>query len=515
MVVQSLTASPSLAKELAEAEVAAENKAIDKYIRGLTYDAKRVLAKRFTASGEEDDKPLGDTVESHAREVVITKRRKSSLSQNAEEVSVFQPAGGVIYPGSIVRADEHLLNGTPTPITALIGTGAQVTLKVSLANSEPFTIDTPEHGNVSAGIEAAVSKWLTLGKTASSTVSYKSTQSYNSVQTAMALGLSAESLEGKVEGHLKLDTDSEANVVVAMVQQPFYTVQLNTPPSPSVLFKDQATVDEVRAHITETAPPCYVSSVTYGRILLVKIETDKTLVKGEAEALLEYAKGDNKLTADAKAKVDSLSQNAKITVAAIGSGSEEAVQVLSVKTPEELVQIVQDGSGLNVNNHGMPIAYRINFLKDNVLAKMAYTHEYVQEDYEIHRQGQIVFRNNNSGVIAHFCVLWDEKDYKTGKLTRSSGLGANMTFDEIDKKSQQKPYWRATDVLAGQERRCEIPPNAVNIVAKVYHYNFGVFSSGEVTWPEPPRDRVTMTGTTFGDIKVHSKYGSSDSDEDE
>jgi thiol-activated cytolysin len=89
--------------------------AIDKYIRDLDYDPRILLSVQ--PDGATETMPAKTTRSTEGSEVVLTTKTQHSLSKNLTDVAILRPTSGVIFPGALVRADQQLMEGLPTPIS--------------------------------------------------------------------------------------------------------------------------------------------------------------------------------------------------------------------------------------------------------------------------------------------------------------------------------------------------------------------------------------------------------------
>lgn len=93
--------------------LSSSDEAIDEYIRSLEYDPAMLL--RVQIDGSTESPPISERVAS-GNSVVICTRIERSLRKNLDAVIILRPAGGVIYPGALLLADQNLMKGRPTPI---------------------------------------------------------------------------------------------------------------------------------------------------------------------------------------------------------------------------------------------------------------------------------------------------------------------------------------------------------------------------------------------------------------
>ncbi len=85
---------------------------------------------------------------------------------------------------------------------------------------------------------------------------------------------------------------------MVLFKQVFYTVSFDPPSHAGAVFHPSVTLDDVRSQMSRDAPPAYVSSVDYGRILMLRIETSTDTQHAEIEGALKYLSAQVKASAD-------------------------------------------------------------------------------------------------------------------------------------------------------------------------------------------------------------------------
>ncbi len=86
------------------------------------------------------------------------------------------------------------------------------------------------------------------------------------VQASWGLGLAS------LKSSFNFGNSSVRSRYVVRYTQGYYTVDLDAPESPSALLGSEATLEDVREKMSEEHPPAYVSSVTYGRMIVFTFE---------------------------------------------------------------------------------------------------------------------------------------------------------------------------------------------------------------------------------------------------
>ena len=280
---------------------AVSNPEINAYLAGLKYDPRQILAEQVGDSVL-PAKALPDEEDDDGNAVVIVKQVKHRLSGNLDDIVILSPTHSVVWPGALVKADQDLVRGTPTPIQCR---RAPMWLSVDLpgiGGRGVFAVDDPSHGTVQAAIDRALDYWndnqYREGYVSKSRSKYVSTIVYSAEQLAASLGLNYGSLKGSLSTQFRMATTRESTVAMALFKQVFYTVSFDPPSHAGAVFHPSVTLNDVRNQMSREAPPAYVSSVDYGRILMLRIETSADTQHTEIEGALKYLSAQVKASAE-------------------------------------------------------------------------------------------------------------------------------------------------------------------------------------------------------------------------
>ncbi|MEO1632522.1 MAG: thiol-activated cytolysin family protein, partial [Bacteroidota bacterium] len=138
---------------------------------------------------------------------------------------------------------------------------------------------------------------------------------------------------------------------------------------------------QVEAAFSSSAPPAYVSEVSYGRIILFKMETSSSYQAADVEAAFRYATGASVTDGDLAATYENILQESSVEVTVLGGNPGDYPSAFSSPSPGDLAQVIEGENAIfSANNPGEPIAYAVKFLKDDTLAKLGYTTEYTARE---------------------------------------------------------------------------------------------------------------------------------------
>ncbi|MGD1947856.1 MAG: thiol-activated cytolysin family protein [Croceivirga sp.] len=366
--------------------------AINSTIAELSYDADDMLNVQDTG-GAASERTLTDENNTNSGptqgKILECRTEDYSLESNFDDVAILRPTNGVVFPGALVIGNDGLLDGAPDPLS--IGRSA-ATLRLDLpgiGEQGTIVVDDPSSNSaVQTGIDNALEWWNSNayqeGYVNAANSSYQATTSYSSKQFSLDVGLNVEWATGSLASQFDYESSTERRFAGLVFKQVFYTVTMDTPDSPGSVFDSSVTNAQVKSAIGTTTPPAYISSVSYGRIIMVRMETTNTDTEINLDAVLEYAGGVSGV-GTVNSQYDEILRESSITVVTIGGNAEaasEAINLANIDSGFGALNSVITGENAvySRNNPGVPIAYTIRYLKDNTLAKMGYTTDYRVEN---------------------------------------------------------------------------------------------------------------------------------------
>ncbi len=395
---------------------------IDKHIRGLSYDPLSLLS--VMDQGSTLSMPGKSN---YGNAVIICSNTKKKLSMDFDSITILAPTAGVVYPGALVKANRNLAEGRPDGISL-----ARAPMKLSvdlpgLGADGVVTVEDASNSAVQAAADGILRKWYGRGLTQAARQSLEVKKAYSQEQISLALGFSARWVSNNLKTSMSVNTSSKHSTAVAMFRQTYYTVTMDMPRSPSAVFAPEVTLAEIREVASGAYPPAYVKSVDYGRIIFVKLETDSSETEADLQGTLKFVTGSGVTTdSNLKAKYEKITNNSTFTALTLGGNAQTATQVFDSGNTTGLVKLIQDSATFSERNPGVPIAYSVNFLKDNALARMASTTDYTEWNCTEFPSGYIKLFHAGA-YIARFRVTWQEKDERGEKGVNKSWSSGNQT----------------------------------------------------------------------------------------
>lgn len=295
------------------------------------------------------------------------------IAKNPDEIALVDPDASVLWPGALIHGEGHLslasldplaLNGTNrAPLSLSIQGGGVLGIPPGVST----TVDEPTSTTVREGINQLVVNALGADVMVGAGISsFTSEQSYSSEQTALQLGLSARYLGTELAASLDFSRSAEERTYTAYFIQRLFTIAVDLPQRPSSFFSRSMTVETLRSlGVNAENPPLYISSVSYGRILMFSFTSTESEQDIRAALAFAYDGPAAGVEAGAETRYRRILQQARIEVLAIGGPN---VGVQGLIRNADLASYFEQEVAINQVE---PIAFTLRSLRDNTLATVS------------------------------------------------------------------------------------------------------------------------------------------------
>lgn len=295
-----------------------------------------------------------------------------------------------LWPGALVGADS-VLSGL---FTQIVLPRQPINISVSLENlggTKRATIEEPSLSAYRDALASILEKEIT-GSTPANLYS-EIEQVHSEEQLNMALGIQASWGLGlaSVKSSFNFNNQQVRSRYLVRYTQTYYTVDLDAPSSPSSMLHPNVTLYDVKQHMDEQRPPVYVSSITYGRMVVFTFESEYSAE--EMGAALDFAySGGVDVSGQVSVTYKDMISKSRITAFILGGDASMAAQ--TIDSYEALINFIKSGGNYSRESPGAPIAYKLNYLKDNSPARMSSTTDYeVKECTRVSQKVRVVLNN--------------------------------------------------------------------------------------------------------------------------
>lgn len=351
---------------------------INKTIEQLKPVAYETEAPKVIASKKTNNVVVDPTTGKNKYEYLTTVQEQyaiTPLSVVAETMS------DVIYPGSILRGDSFM-KGKYDPLV-LRNEFTPISLSVSLRGDINVSENTkPTLSQVRQVMNDLIARQKGINfEFVPSVFTYESDKITTEEHFKSSLKIHAEAnvLKGLVKASFDYDynrsnTATKQYVMVAF-RQHIYNVSIDPKHYSNWIVGDIDTKDMGEYE------PLYISSVDYGRVGYILIETNKTaeevrkMIKASLEVAVKFISAEANMQHTNELK--SLFEQNKVKVKISGGPVELANKVDSY---DSFVKFVQMPNAENITKTSVPISYKVRRLKDNTEVQVidTYTHNIIE-----------------------------------------------------------------------------------------------------------------------------------------
>lgn len=342
--------------------------------------------------------PLPDTIEGNFRYI----NEKHDDSKNIDSILHLGLNDDLIWPGNIIQGSQ-VNDFVYIPISVA---RAPVKISISAEGSSATgsaiteTVSIPTLGNMRQGIANLLKKAIGPDTKLPARVDFSKEEVFSESQMNANLGAAISYGVGSLKTDFDWNSQKKMIRLVAKYTQVYFTVDVDTPGSPADLFDPTASVESILAAMPPGSMPLYVSSVSYGMMAVICIETNYSA--DEMKLALDAAYNgavDVKVKAELTSK--EILQNSKLKIIVYG-GSTAGLGDIELGY-EGFMKVIAASKSYTLDSPGVPISYRFRNLLDNSLTFVGLTSQYTLRTPVRIKQGV------NVKVERMVCTLSDDE----------------------------------------------------------------------------------------------------------
>ncbi|SEU35535.1 Thiol-activated cytolysin [Stigmatella erecta] len=312
--------------------------------------------------------------------VNVCKYTDVSETNHFDKLVSFDPNADALWPGAIVQG-QPLSLGLLAPIGGRRAPGTLTLTNARIDGSTPAeyvysrTLASPSLASTQDAIHSILSaESVNFAAKVAYTIHQAHSLNEGSVKAGIAIQFGGNSLNTTFGQQW---TQSKTTMLVDFTQG-YYTVALNAPSDPSAFFTADTSVEEVRPFIYNGNPAGYISSVTYGRRLLIKFESSEDSSKVSSTLDAVFTKGKVGGSISLSTEQQKVLRESKMTLLALGGPSGSAVEVLGsgMDKVSSLQNYFQAGASYSPSSPGVPLSYAVRYLNNYQPFVVASTSQY-------------------------------------------------------------------------------------------------------------------------------------------
>lgn len=311
----------------------------------------------------EPEEEIGDTERDEVDRSLACFTTFYKAAPGFDEMLALDPTSDVIFPGAMLKG-ESIPTGEYVPI---IADRSSITLSASLTNingSPVVKITDPKLSTVREGIKSILDQEVTGATSAS--LNFDISEVYSKEQLSLAIGANYRSAATKVSSSFNFESSTYAHKYVLKYLQVYYTIDMDPPKNPSDLFTGVPDISSLGS-----TSPVYVSTVTYGRMIIYTIESNHSKTAIDAAFSASFGPNEGNISAQEEKVINESSIKALV----IGGSGDDAAKV--VNGPADVYAYISEGGNYSKESPGAPLSYKLRYLRQGTpVAKVVLASEY-------------------------------------------------------------------------------------------------------------------------------------------
>jgi thiol-activated cytolysin len=286
---------------------------------------------------------------------------------------LFNPTADVIYPGSMLQGNS-LNQATPNPIV-VNRAGGDLSIDILDGNLvSSFEVDEVKKSTITNGINNIIAN-ATGTLPANFNLKVESIQSRE--EFALALGVDVDGAFLDLESRLDYAYNSDKSAFMVTLNQSYYTISFDLPTSLDELFAPSVTPQQLANYVGVNNPATYISSVNYGRIFYLLIESSSTQHALDVAVRSAF----NGVTTDVEATLDinyfNDLEEVTYSVFAYGGDAAPTFDATGVADINSLIDVLKQSTSLGA---AKPLSYVVRNVSNNqiVATQLATTYDVVE-----------------------------------------------------------------------------------------------------------------------------------------
>ncbi len=296
-----------------------------------------------------DDRQVDEDGSTVTQRWICSTKTLSVLDGNGQ-YPLFNTNADVVYPGNLLQG-KTLSNATPSPIV-VERAGGTISYDLNNGNlSSTFTVDRVSKSSIQDAMNNIIAN---AGDVVPANFQLDIEEVQSEQQLALEMGLNVNTFSTKVRSNLSFSTDRSYNRFLVKLTQSYYTMSFDLPTSLDQLFDESVTPEQLATYVQPDNPATFISSVTYGRIFYMLVES--TSSRQEMAAKLDVSYGAFRNSVDGSVDVDSFQEmnNVKIKVIAYGGDAAGTFELAGEATIQNFAEKLAESTDIRA---GLPLSY--------------------------------------------------------------------------------------------------------------------------------------------------------------
>ena len=321
-------------------------------------------AGKLEANAEENDTIVRTEFLYSQSGVPYTVEQRSKVILPKSITKLDRKNDAILWPGNLLRGDNvqafsyHQIGVRRAPLT----------ISISLESSPGAgkisrTVVDPKLSTMREGIKDLLNGAFNPGVKTSADATFLKKEVHSEAELSAFLSADVKYGPAELKGSVDWKSKTAATRIAAVYRQVYYTINIDMPNSPADLLDPQESLAVLEAAMPPGSLPLYVSSVDYGMMAVLLIESNSsfTEIKAALDASCDAGTGSASVAARTAAK--KTLQDSSINIIVYG-GSTLGLNDLE-KGYEGFKKVIEASRTFGADSPGAPLSFSLMRLADN------------------------------------------------------------------------------------------------------------------------------------------------------
>ncbi|MTI20746.1 hypothetical protein E1176_06915 [Fulvivirga sp. RKSG066] len=285
----------------------------------------------------------------------VCSEKTMSVTGGNSNFPLFNPNVEVIYPGNLLQG-KSLNDATPSPIVVKRG-GGTISYDLNTGSNPSFSVDEVSRSSIGTAMNEIIANASDVVP-ANFQLDIINVQS--ETQLALEMGLTLKTWTTKAKANMSFSQDKSYNRFLVKLKQSYYTMIYDFPTNVEELFDPSVTPEDLSPYVASDNPATFISSVTYGRIFYLLVESTSTREEMDAKLNVSYSKFGNSASGSVDVETFKSLKNLKIKVIAYGGDAKGSFELAAEPSVEQLAERLANSTDIRT---GVPLSYTVRSAK--------------------------------------------------------------------------------------------------------------------------------------------------------
>ena len=302
----------------------------------------------------------------------VCTRQTYDISKVPDEYPTFDPNAGIIWPGNLLQG-ASLKDATPRVINVARGPGKIV---MDLNSGQQFAsreVNISDFGNTKDAENFLVESAYDGGEgNFAANFSMTVSQVQSMEELALNMDANVKSLSSSFKTRIGFQRTDQKTRFLVSLKQSFYTMVFQTPTQIEDFFGAEVSPSDLDPYTGPGNPAAFISSVTYGRLFTLLIESSSSRSEMEAAISAEFKGGVYKGGGSANVKKINELNEINIKVFALGGDGEKTLGA-SYGNMEEVIDALAKAGDIRT---GKPLSFVVRSVQTGQIVKVSAATKY-------------------------------------------------------------------------------------------------------------------------------------------